>query len=271
MRISTYRYILLGILIFAFQQIPAYGQQATINPLTIKPSNLIEDLKALKASNPNISAEDFVKSANEMLDKQGFNYAFVFDEKVCQQVEEVRKKQKDPNAPINLRGKLNSVAGEPANLVFSEVKNEKNECSCFVQIPVWEATERDFVTFIKNVNVKFLLPPNFLINEFALVDSKEPGAVIRRWKTPFRAVPLSISDDGKILFLPLPEKELSDLALIIFDEGVIQFYARKDIDKDKKGTTLKEFPKDAANPNLSYIQFEAGGIKQTVRFSAPCN
>lgn len=271
MKNSLFRILIFGIFIFGFQENSAFSQLAKINPLGVKQSNLIEDLKTAKAANPGISTEELVKTANALLDKQGFNYAFVLDENSCRQIEQTRKNQKDPSVPLNLSAKLSSVAGDKVNLVLPPERYEKAECGrCFIYLPVWEATERDFVTFIQNINVKLYLPGNFVLNEMALVDNKDLTTIIRRWKIPFRAAPLSLSDDGKILFLPLAESQLSDLAIMIFEEGVIQFYPKKDIDADKKGKSLKEFPKDAGNPNLSFVSFESGETKQTVRFTAPC-
>lgn len=270
MKILLNKFTIVLILFFV-AHMTNYSQQAKLSALSIRQSNIIEELKAVKTANPGIAVEELVKSANEILDKQGFNYAFALDENSCRQIAEVRKKQTDPNAPLNLKAQLSSVAGEKVSLILPPEKTDSSECGrCFIHLPVWEATNREFVTFIQNINVKLHLPGNFFLNEFALIDDKDLTTVIRRWKVPYRAAPLSVSDDGKILYLPLLEPELSDLALIVFDEGVIQFAARKDIDVDKKAKVLKEFPKDEQNPNLGFTTFENGELKQTIRYSTPC-
>lgn len=252
---------------FIFASQPVFSQQAKINALRLQPSNLIEELVQYKTANPEISDEELAKAANSMLDKQGFNYAFTFDENTCRLINEARKKQKDPKGALNLTASLNSVGGDRTSLALPD---EKYECGrCLVYLPVWEASEKDFVTFIRGINVKFHLPPNFFLNEIALVDSKDLTKVVRRWKIPFQAEPLSISEDGKILFLALPESRLSRLVLMVFEEGVIQFYARNNLESAVKGKLLTEAPKDAVS-NFSYMKFESGEINQTVRFTAPC-
>lgn len=262
---------LFFLFVFAFSSKAALCQQVKLSALPVKQSNLINDLISFKNANPGASLDELIKTANDLIDKQGFNYAFVFDENTCQSIAAARKKQTDPSAPLNLNANLNSVAGERTSLVLPAEQYDKSECGrCFVYLPVWEAAGTNFVTFIRGISVKFYLPANFYLNEVALVDDSDLTKVVRRWKTPFRATPLSVSDDGKILYVGLPQKELSDLALMIFDEGVVQFYARKDVEPDKKGTLLKDVPKDTANPSLSFINFEKGEIKQTIRFSSPC-
>ena len=272
MKNSLFKLFIFALPFFVFTPPSVFSQQAKVNALQIQPSNLIEDLIRLKAENPKLNIEELVKTANAMLDKQGFNYAFSFSENTCRLIGEARKKQKDQTSPLNLTANLNSVGGDKTSILLPEEKYDKSECGrCFVYLPVWEATDKDFVTFIHGINVKFYLPADFQLNEVALVDNRDLTRVIRRWKLPFRAQPLSISDDGKILYLALPENQLNELALMIFDEGVVQFYARKAVEPNKKGKMLGDFPSDAANPNLSFISFEDGNIKQTVRFTAPCS
>lgn len=272
MKNTLVKFLLFFTLIFIFESKIIYSQQVRMNSLAVSPSNIIEDLKKFKTDNPGASAEQLVNTANSLLDRQGFNYSFVFDENTCRAIAEARNKRKKSNEPLNLNAKLNSVAGEITSIVLPEERYEKSECGrCSVYLPVWEATEKDFVTFVQNINVKFYLPSNFTVNEIQLVSDKDLKTIVRRWKVPYRIAPLSITDDGKIIYLPLPDKELNDLVLMIYDEGVIQFEAKKEISSDKKGTILKNFPADAANPQASYISFGNSGIKQTLRYSAPCD
>lgn len=261
----------ISIFIFCLGNQFLFGQQAKINPLAVTASDVIEEVKNAKSAHPNMKPDDLVKLANSLLDKKGFNYVFEFDENTCRTISEARAKSKDPKAPLNLNAKLNSITGEKASLVLPDEHYDKSECGrCFVLLPVWEATEKDFVTFVQNVNVKFFLPANFQINEIDLVDNQNLNTILKRWKIPFRAQPFSISDDAKILYLSLPDKELSDLTLAIYDEGMIQFDSKAESNPEKKGTLLKDFPKDAANPNLTFISFGEGDGKQTLKFTAPC-
>jgi hypothetical protein len=249
----------------------ANGQQVTFKPFSVVQSNLINDLKSAKMSNPKIAVEDLVKTANALLEKQGINFVVAFDANTCQKISQAIAGLKDKTAPLNLRTVLKSPSGENANLLLPEVNFSKNECApCFVRLPMLEATAQDFVTLVEGKNIKFFLPSNFLLNEAFLVDEKDLTTVKMRWKIPFRTAPLSVSDSGNILYLGFSEPELSDLALMAYSEGVFQFCAKSDIDIDKKGVLLKDFPKNANNQNLAFIKFNGGETSQIIKFSTAC-
>ena len=248
------------------------AQRAEIKPFSVVQSNLLNDLKAAKTANPKLSTEEFVKTANGLLEKQGMNFIVAFDPNTCQKISQAIASLKDKSAPLNLRTALKSPLGENANLILPEVSFSKNECvPCFVRLPILEVTGKEFVTRVEGRNIKFFLPSNFILNEAVLVDEKDLTTVKTRWKLPFRTTPLSVSDSGNILYLGFAEPELSDLALMAYGaEGVYQFTAKSDLDPAKKGALLKDFPKDAANPNLAFIKFTGEGTNQVIKFSTNC-
>ena len=215
-----------------------------------------------------MTVEELAEAANSLLQKKGFNYVFAFDAGICQKIEQVRKKQTNP---VTLNAKLKSFENEVTEVTLPEARFEISECgNCFVLMPVLEITGKDFVTIIQNRNIKFSTPPNFVVNEIVLVDNQTLTTKITNWKVPFRATPISISDDGKILFLDLPSDELKDLALIIYAEGTFQFYPKKDLDLTEKGVLLKDVSKDSANPNTSFISFGKDEKKRVLKFNNPC-
>ncbi len=119
-------------------------------------------------------------------------------------------------------------------------------------------------------NIKFHLPVNFVVSEAVLVDEKDLGTIKKKWRIPFRSVPLGVSYDENVLYFGLFEPELKDISLAVFGEGVFQFATRDEAESNGKGTLLKEFPKDPANPNLAFLRFENRGLKQVVKYSNPC-
>lgn len=268
--IHTNKLIILLLIFFIGTEINS-AQQTTFKPFSVTQSNLINDLKAIKTSNPKITDIEFSKMANLLLEKEGINFVFAFDAATCQKIEAAKSKLKDPNAPLNLKTTLKSPLGENASLLLPEPIFDTSECvPCRVSLPVFEATTQDFVTSVEGKNIKFYLPSNFKINEVSLVDDKDLKTVKKSWKIPFRTTPLSISDSGNILYLGFAEPELKDLALMIFNEGVFQFTSKSEIDTDKKGSPIKDFPKDATNPNLAFLKFKSGEIVQTLKFSTGC-
>jgi len=248
-----------------------YGQKVSIKPFSITQSDLIGDLKSAKKANPNINADELVKIANTLLEKQGLNFVFAFDSNTCQKIEQAKKSRKDQSAPLNLRAALKSSSGETASLLLPEAAFDNTNCAaCYVSLPMLEITGKDFVTIVEGKNLKFYLPSNFILNEMSLVDGKDLTTVKTNWKVPFRTTPLSISDDGNILYLDFADSELKDIALMVYGEGTFQFCARKEINLEKKGVLLNTFPKDANNPNLAFVKFTDGDSSQIVRFSKNC-
>lgn len=248
------------------------AQQVSIKPFSVGQSKVIDELKRLKTNNPKITTEELLKTGNALLDKQGLNFIVGFDTNTCQKIGQIKAAQKTPNAPLNLRTTIKSPLGEAASLLLPEAVFAKNECfPCFVALPFLEITNQDFVTVVEGNNLKFFLPANFFVNEIFLVDEKDLTTIKKKWKIPFKTVPLSISDDGNILFLGFEEPELSDLALAIFSaEGAYQFYAKKDLDSAKKGTILTEKQIAKTVPNFSFVKFETPELKQIVKFPIKC-
>ena len=267
----TIKFFLQLFFVPVFFSMPANTQQLTVKPFSVVQSNLINDLKTAKTVNPKITAEEFAKTANALLEKQGINFVVAFDANTCQKISQAIANLKDKNAPLNLRTALKSPVGENAGLLLPEISFAKNECvPCFVRLPILEITAKEFVLLVEGKNIRFFLPANFILNEAQLVDTKDLTTVKTSWKIPFRTVPLSVSDSGNILYLGFSEPELKDLALMAFGEGVFQFCPKSEIDSDKKDILLKEFPKDANNPNLAFIKFTSGKTSQIVRFSTDC-
>ncbi len=248
-----------------------YSQRVDVKPFAIDKTDLIADLKSLKNSKPKMTTEEFVKDSNALLDKKGINFVVGFDSATCQKIEQIKKSQKHQSQPLNLRTTIKSSVGEAASLALPEAKFEKTECfSCFVNLPFVEITQSEFVTIVQEINLKFYLPSNFLINEVTLVDQKDFSFVKQKWKVPFKTKPLSISDDGNILYFGFEEPELNDLVLLAFGEGSFQIYAKKDIDDTKKGTIVNDVSPSFIVPNFSFIRFESPETKQVLKFPTKC-
>jgi hypothetical protein len=270
MKSSFDKLFLIAAIFTIVAQASVFGQQVTIKPFAVNASTLLEDIKTLKSTNPKLSTEELVKNANALLQKQGLNYSFALDSGICQKVDELKKKQKTPTAPISLNAKLNSFEGDKANITLPPVRFGKVGGNCFSLLPLLEVTQNDFVTFIENRTVKFYRPENFNFNEIVLVDNKTFKANVRSWKVPFCTTPLSVSEDGKMLYLSLPADELREMVLIAYDEGTIQFYPKKDIDLTEKSVALESLPKTLNLPNSSFISFGTGEKQRVLKLSNTC-
>ncbi len=248
---------------------PVEAQQVTVAPFSLSSSTIIDQLKKIKSANPAISSKELVANANSLLQTEGLNFVIAFDAATCQKIERAKKNLKTSNDPLNLRAALRSVDGEPANLQLPEASFDKSECgSCFISLPLLEVTPKDFVVKVMGRNIKFHLPQNFVVNEASLVSGESNSTPTTRWKIPFRTTPLTVSEDGNVLYLGLAEPELKDLALVVFGEGSFQFAERKDADLERKGHPLKDASKD---PNVGLLKFQNTRAKHTVQYPLACS
>lgn len=271
MKTNLLKLFLSAALLTIGAQVFVYGQQVTIKAFSLHASTTLEDIKNLKAANPKITVDELVKSSNALLQKQGLNFSFALDADLCQKVLELGKKQKNPNSPVTLNAKLNSFEGEATGVVLPPIKFGKDASGkCSSLLSLLEITPTDFVTFIENRTVKFYKPQNFNFNQVNLVENKTYRTNIRTWRVPFCTTPLSVSADGKLLFLSLPGENLSEMVLILYDDGTMQFYPKKDIDSSEKGVNLDNLPKTLNLPDSSFIGFGSGEKQRVLKYSNVC-
>ena len=249
----------------------SFGQMVSMSSFDIAPPTILVDVKTLRAANPKMTATELVVAANKLLEKQGIAFTFSFDEATCLAIDKSIKSMKNPPPKLNLRTKLRSVGAEPAALTLPPADFTNNECSkCSVTLPVLELSDKEFVALMLGHNIKFHLPVNFIVAEAFLVDDKDLTTVKKKWRIPYRGIPIGVSYDENVLYLALREPELQELSLAVFGEGVYQFATREEAESNGKPAQLKEFPKDTANPNLAFLRFENRGLKQVVKYSNPC-
>ena len=274
MQFKSFAFLLLFTAFFVISNVSvALSQQARVNAFSIERSDLIEKLKQKKTENPKITATELVDYGNDLLFKSGFNYEFGLAPKICKIIADKKAKAKpEQGNAVGITAKFNQEQGEPVAVKFSDVVTEIDGCgACALEVPLVAVTSKDFVTIVLGRNIKFQLSPDIILERVELVDNQNLKAVIRSWQIPFQAVPIGISKDGTSLILDLPTGEVNELALQIFDNGVLQLAAKKDLNLSEKPNSLKDFPKDPNNAYLSYITFGTGATKKTLKFSAPCS
>jgi hypothetical protein len=245
-----------------------FSQKVEIAPLPVRPSTLIEDLRALKAANPKPDAAKFVEDANRLLDKQGMNYSLFFDAATCTKIREAKAKQKDSNAPVKLGGVLNSVDGEKASLSLPEAQITSDDCGgCYLNIPLLQITATSFITVLLGRNIGFELPGNVAPGRVVLVDEK--GSNPRKtWLIPRRMRPLGVTHDENVVYLAFPEPELQDISLAVFSEGTFQIATRAEAEEGGKGEAYLSTgtPKD-----MRITKFVRWGKTYYVGYWEPCS
>jgi len=262
-----YKSIFLTLLLTA----SVFGQQVKIYPFSVTPSNILDELKKIKISNPNMMAQELSDKGDLSIAAKGLNFVFLFDAEICQTVTGAIQKQKDKSIPVKLNAKINSVEGDIASISLPEIKFDSGGCGkCYVQMPMVEFSDKEFVTFIQDRSVRFYTPKNIFYEEISLLETKNSSNNIRTWKVPFRSKPLAISDDGKMIALDLPFDELKEIALLIYDDGTFRFYPKKDLDLTAKSEILKEFAGQPGLTESAFISFSKGEQKHILKFNKNC-
>ena len=237
-------------------------------PLPVKSSTFADQVKALRAAKPAASAAELAAGANSILDASGINFAIVLDAGTCDRIRKAKEQQKDPKAPLTIGATLKSVDAEGASLALPEPRFPASDCNCYMELPLLQITDVDFITVISGRNIRFHRPANFDSFDAVLIDPKDPAKAKRRWRIPFRGSPIGVSHDENVLYLAFPEPELNDLSLAIFGEGVFQIATRAEAEEGGKGkpvtiaTTLS---------GENRIQFDRWGKSLVVSYKPQCN
>ncbi len=248
-----------------------FAQQVTFRAFDVTTSDTISELKKIKLSNPKITVQELAKTGDDLIASKGLNFTFSFSTDLCLKVKDAMDKRKDKSKPITLNAKMNSVDGDIASVALPEILFPATNCgTCFVQMPLAEFSDKEFVSFIQNRLVRFYTPRDIVYENIYLLDPKNHAIMMNSWKTPFRTAPIGISDDGKMIILDLPFDELKEIALLIYDDGTFRFYPKAELDLTAKSETIKENPAPVNLADTTLISFSKGEQKQILRYKNNC-
>lgn len=259
---------LISVITFALA-VDCPGQMVSMMPFGVQESALVEQIKSLRSSNPKITVTELAKSANELLAKNGIAFMIYFDAATCQKIRAVKQSQKDPSAPIKLGASLQSVGAQKASLALPQPILTTPQCgNCYVELPILEMTDTEFVTLIQGHNIKFQLPPNFSVNRAYLLDRNDTAKKIRTWRIPRRATPIGVSYDQTVVYLGFENPELSPLSLAVFDSGVFEITTRTEAEEGGPGKADKSIKTD--EPDNQVINFNRWETQFFVSYKPPC-
>lgn len=256
--------LVVGLIVCAIAS-EAVGQQFKAGRFTVEGSRFVTLVKDLRASNPKITPAALAEAANSILDKTGMPYAVSFDAATCERLGKIKAAQKDPNAPLALGATLKSVDAEGASLSLPEPVFAPGDCGCYVELPLLQVTDKDFIAIVSGRNIKFHLPSNLNTYEAVLLDGKDRMTVKRRWRIPFRGLPIGVSHDENVLYLGFEDPALGDLSLAVFVEGVFQVATRAEAEEGGKGKLLEPHGLDRL------VKFDRWGNTYLVKFRDACS
>ena len=245
----------------------ALSQTAVLKPFTVDTSPLTIELRALKTSKPNMTPDEFVSAANELLEKDGLGFTFYFDPTTCDKIEKAFVGKKPGDASPVIKASLNSVGGEKASIILPPP--DPASCApCSVTLPMLQVTQADFITKISDRNIKFFMPPEFATDQIQLLDVNDTTKVKQTWRVPLKSTPLGILYDENAIYLTVPTADLTELSLLVFDDGTFQFATRKEA--ESVGKVISFDSSKTNDPTHSYLQFQNRDKKQLVRFPKAC-
>jgi hypothetical protein len=244
--------------------ISGFGQMYRPAPLPISKSVLIAQLKQLRAVEPKVT-DKLIETANAILDKNGLDFALSLDATTCETIRKAKEQRKDPSAPLNLSATLRSVEAEGASFFLPDPVFPQAACSCYIEVPLLQVTDKDFIAVISGRNIRFHLPTNLATHEAHLLDPKDKTTPKRKWRIPFRGTPIGVSHDENVLYLAFDEPELADLSLLVFGEGVFQIGTRIEAEEGGKGKSI-----ETGKSSERQIKFDRWGKSYIVSYSPRC-
>jgi hypothetical protein len=244
-----------------------FSQQFSLGSFSIESSPLIKELRSIRSAQPQITADEFVNAANAALERNGLGFAFYLSAATCEKLQAAYAARKPKDPPPALKATLNSVGGEKAGLLFPPP--DSSSCMpCSVNLPALQVTPQDFITIISGRNIKFSFPPDLYSDEIELLDPSDTAKVKKTFKIPFRSQVLGVLYDENGLYISLPEPDLSDLALLVFDEGTLQFATKTEAESNGKAVFL-DLGKTAESGH-GYKAFQIRDKKLIVKYPTPC-
>lgn len=236
---------------------------------TLRPSNIVDEVKRYRARRPGLSADALARHANALLARRGFDYDFdsceIFPPGLL-----AGGGGTATGALHTFRRRLTRPDGRPVafDLVADDLGAPCGEC--FLSLPALRVTKTEMTLVSGGATYELKRPASFKLDEAYLV-GPDLKTVLRTWQLPYQTIPAGVSPDGTRLYVGFyDEDNLGELVLEITEDGRTRFRAAEEAGVGDDGEWLKDFPKDPKNDYLSFKRFRNGGRTHVIRFTGPC-
>ena len=236
---------------------------------TLRPSNVLDEVKRYKAQRPGLRADALARHANALLARRGFDYDFDACEIFPRELLADGGGGTATGALHTFRRRLTRLDGRA--VVFDLVADDLGApCSeCFLSLPALRVTKTG-MTLVSGGTAYELKRPAFFVLDEAYLVGPDLKTVLRTWQLPFQTIPAGVSPDGRRLYVGFYEDyNLGELLLEITEDGRTSFRAAQEVGAGG-GEWLEDFPKDPKNDYLSFMRFRNGGRTHVIRFTGPC-
>ncbi|HEX8290590.1 MAG TPA: hypothetical protein VF570_02465 [Pyrinomonadaceae bacterium] len=234
-------------------------------PRTLRPSNILAELRQHKARHPRLSAAALARHANALLARKGLDYNF----DSCEIFPTPDSYRPADSESVTLVYQMFRADGRGVS--FTLVADEYGGvcAECFMRLPALRVTKRGMTLVGGGAAYVLKRPASFKLDEAQLLDASMKR-VLRSWHLPFQAIPVGISPDGRSIYLDFYEEYgLDELLLELSEDGRPRFRARSgtDLGRDEWVTDPPKNPEDDFE---GYKRFRVGGRTHVVRFTGPC-
>jgi hypothetical protein len=237
-------------------------------PPTLRPSNILDEVKRYKERRPGLKPDALARHANTLLARRGFDYRFDACEILPTPVtDDPVRRRASGSGTLRYEFSRTDGRGVSFDVIFEE---EGGMCAeCFLALPALRVTKREMTLVSGGAVYELKRPASFSLDEAHLVGA-DLKTVLRTWQLPYQTIPVGVSPDGKSLYVDFYEADnLDGLVLEISEDGRPSFRVKSEAAAGD-GEWIEDHPKDTKNAYLSFKRFRAGGRTHVVRFSAPC-
>lgn len=237
---------------------------------TLRPSNVVEDLKRYKALRPGIKAAALARYGNALLARRGFDYDFDACEIFPREMLNGDGSLLEAERLHTFQRRLTRLDGRRVtfNLVADDLGGPCGECH--LMLPALRVTKTEMHLVAGGAVYELKRPASFVLDEAQLV-GPDLKTVLRTWQLPHQTIPEGISPDGRRLYVGFHDEDhLDEVVLEITEDGRTNFRAAADAGVGDGGEWIKDHPKDPRNDYLSFLRFRNGGRTHVIRFTGPC-
>lgn len=237
-------------------------------PPTLRPSNLLDEVRRYRERRPGIEAAALARHANALLARKGFDYDFNVCEIFPAPVTDDPARRRGSEGGSLRHGFFRPDGrGVSFDIVFEGGGGMCGEC--FLALPALRVTRDDMHVVAGGAVYGLKRPASFALDEAHLV-AADLKTVLRTWQLPFQTIPEGVSPDGKLLYVGFyDDYNLGELVLEIGEDGRTGFRAAKEVAAGG-GEWVGGHPKDPNDAYLSFMRSRAGAAAHVVRFSGPC-
>jgi hypothetical protein len=232
---------------------------------TLRPSNVLGEVKRYRARRPRLAAAALARYANTLLARKGLDYSF----DACEIFPTPDSYHPAGSEQVTLDYQMFRTDGRGVSFRMFADEYGGMCAECFMTVPALRVTKREMALVAGGAVYELKRPSSFKLDEVQLLDSTMKR-VLRAWHLPYQTVPVGVSPDARRIYLDFYEGVGPDeLLLEISEDGRPRFRVRAGTALGA-GEWITDRPKDPRDTFEGYMRFRVAGRNHVIRFTGPC-